>query len=102
MAMVLMENLATLSIDLNARSYAGKTAFIEACAGGHADVAKVLMENSTFLGIDLNAKSNINAKSKIGSTAFHEYYSTRILEVIAYVSLEAAVSSGPATGILPS
>ena len=68
-----------------ARSYAGKTAFIEACAGGHADGAKVLMENSTFLGIDLNAKSNINAKSKIGSTAFHEsckYYRTRIVELM--------------------
>ena len=40
------------------------TAFMYACYGGHADVAKVLMENSTTSNIDLNAKRND------GSTAF--------------------------------
>lgn len=33
------------------------TAFMYACYGGHADVAKVLMENSTTSSIDLNAKT---------------------------------------------
>ena len=63
----LMNNAATLGIDLNSRDNDyGQTAFSWACEKGHADVVKLLMENaSTTMSIDLNAKSNN------GNTGFH-------------------------------
>ena len=67
LAAVLMNNAATLGIDLNSRDNDyGQTAFSWACEKGHADVVKLLMENaSTTMSIDLNAKSNN------GNTGFH-------------------------------
>ena len=66
MAAVLMNNAATLGIDLNSRDNEyGQTAFSWACEKGHADVVKLLMENATTMSIDLNAKSNG------GNTCFH-------------------------------
>ena len=37
MVKILMENSVTISIDLNANDYGGKTAFIIACQREHAD-----------------------------------------------------------------
>ena len=61
----LMNNAATLSIDLNSRGQYDQTAFILACRKGHADVVELLMENATTMSIDLNAKSTG------GDTGFH-------------------------------
>ena len=60
-----MENAAILSVDLDAKSDFGQTAFFLACQRDRSDIIKIFMENAPTLGIDLNTVN------KDGMTAFH-------------------------------
>ena len=55
---MIVDNSATLGIDLNIKDNAGQTPFHLACRWCRFDVAKMFMENSVTLSIDLNTKDN--------------------------------------------
>ena len=54
---LLLENADNLNIDLNARTRAGWTALMYACASGNPDIVKLFLDYSGPIEIDVNART---------------------------------------------
>jgi len=62
---MLIEKFALLSIDLNAKTQSGESAFHMVCKNGHLKMAELIIQKSAKLNIDINGYDHY------GNTAFH-------------------------------
>ena len=79
---LLLDHSSTESIDLNARTESGRTAFMISCINGNEDVVKILLDHSDSKNIDLNGKDSDGNTRNTAITLAYEYRKTTVFKLL--------------------